>query len=114
MDLPFVRREGLFQWAVIPSCRTGEVDESRADESSRCLAAKTHRARTNSHLNAMPDSEAAAVVHRRLHINAEYIKRWPELTSDAPDKLRGADVSSCEHCTIHSQRYPRATQRQTL
>ena len=100
MDLPFVRCEGLFQWAVIPSCRTGEVDDSRADESSRCLAAKIHRARTNSHLNTMPASEAAAVLHRRLHINAEYLKRLPELTSDAPDKLRSADISSCEHCTI--------------
>ena len=100
MDLPFVRREGLFQWAVLPICRTGDGNAARSDESAQCLAAKIHRARATSHLSALPATEIADVMHRRLHINAEYLKRLPKITADAPKGLEHADVSSCEHCVI--------------
>ena len=98
LDLPFQRREGLFQWPVIPACRVNPEDASRSGQEARCLAAKIHRAKANSHITSLPAKEAAAAIHRRLHINAEYLKRLPELTSDAPSCLKTADVPSCAHC----------------
>ena len=99
MDLPFTRREGLFQWAVLPTKRAGDDSLCRTDETSRCLQARIHRARTTSHIAALPPAEAAAAIHRRLHINNEYLKRLPTVTSDAPPNLKRAENHSCEHCT---------------
>ena len=98
LDLPFQRRDGLFQWAVIPACRADVNHGARDAEASRCMAAKIHRARATSHISSLPASEAAAAVHRRLHVNEKYLKRLPDITSDAPSSLKTADVPSCPHC----------------
>ena len=98
LDLPFKRRDGLFQWPVIPTLRTGEAPSEPDDRASRCMAAKVHRVKTTSHISALPADEAAAAMNRRLHVNAEYLRRLPELTTDAPKGLKTADIPSCEHC----------------
>ena len=98
LDLPFKRRDGLFQWPVIPTLRTGEAVSEHDDKPARTLAARIHRGKTTSHISALPPSEAAAAMNRRLHVNAEYLRRLPELTTDAPKGLVTADVPSCEHC----------------
>ena len=79
MELPFQRREGLFQWAVLPTRRAGDDTPCRTDETFRCLQARIHRAHATSHITALPPAEASAAIHRRLHINHEYLKPegWP-------------------------------------
>ena len=99
MELPFQRREGLFQWAVLPTRRSSDDTPCRTDETARCLKAHIHRAHATSHITALPPAEASAAVHRRLHINHEYLKRLPSITSDAPQSLKKAEPHSCEHCT---------------
>ena len=41
---------------------------------------------------------AGTVVHRRLHIGQELIRKLPELTADAPSNLKGGRTHSCPHC----------------
>ena len=99
MELPFSRHEGLFQWAVIPAAqlRSGANETIRMPSFS--MMSSIHRARTTSHVQALPADAAAAALHRRLHVNHEYLRRLPDFTSDAPKSLKKAGEHSCEHCT---------------
>jgi transposase InsO family protein len=58
-----------------------------------------HRAKTTSHVEALGSDHAAAVMHRRLHVNPHKLRALPSLTSDAPECLAKSKPLSCAHCT---------------
>ena len=67
----------------------------------------THSARAHSHINALPSDAAAAVMHRRLHISAERMRRLVRNTADAPASVARAGHTQCDDCvTANATRLP--------
>ena len=57
------------------------------------------RPHTSSHISALPPDEAAAFMHRRLHLGADIIQRLPSMCRDAPEVLaRATKGIPCAHC----------------
>ena len=124
LTLPFRRGSGLFLWSVAilapdtqkaqPSHTVGSDPHRRAARSKRpsqkpgrhgtcsggacALKSGLHAAGSTSHVSALPADHAAAVLHRRLHVSLEYIRRLAEHSHDAPAHLASAAHLTCRHC----------------
>ena len=55
-------------------------------------------AHATSHIEALSPDEIASVLHRRLHISLDRIRRLASCTSDAPRALHKASHHHCDHC----------------
>ena len=67
-------------------------------EHNIALLGTAHRPKTKSHINALPPDQAAAAMHRRLHINPHKLRSLPDITADAPASLSKSSPTSCPHC----------------
>ena len=67
---------------------------------------------TTSHLEKLPADDLAAVLHRRLHLGADILRRLPERTSDVPQHLAASRGVACEHCAAaNSTKVPHSSSR---
>ena len=123
LTLPFRRESGLFLWSVAilapdvlksrSSRQASEPETRRRAARSRrpaqkpnrnCLGSTcslksgVHAAGATSHVSALPADHAAAVLHRRLHVSLEYIRRLADHSHDAPAHLSSAAHLTCQHC----------------
>ena len=57
-----------------------------------------HAAGAHSHVRTLPADDVAAILHRRLHLGLNLLKRLGGRTSDAPSPLASAAEVTCPHC----------------
>ena len=77
------------------------VDEKLHDKPSappRKLA--IHSSHATSHVAALPPDEAAQLLHQRLHVGVDKIRRLSAAAADVPPCVAKARVVTCEHCAI--------------
>ena len=70
----------------------------------------THSARAHSHIDALPSDAAAALLHRRLHISVDRMRRLAHSTANAPACLAKAGHAHCDDCvTANATRLPHSS-----
>ena len=116
LDLPFVRKELLFKWAFVPTQRhsalgnhkpTGAKVGEIASTAARAFKATIHRPNSTSFFTALPPGEMLELLHRRLHIGYDTIRRLATTSSDVPTSISKAHAPDCEHCkTANATRVP--------
>ena len=108
LQLPFSRDDGLFRWTV------GIVSGSDAQRTTpppaggvRALKSGIHSAGSRSHVHALPADDAAAVLHRRLHVSLDHLRRLGDHSADAPEHIAAARQLTCPICAeANSTRLP--------
>jgi len=102
VSLPFSRRGKLFQWAVLPIASTSRSAHGLGglpDETTRSLKAATiHSPASSSHVATLPPDQMIDVLHRRLHIGFDTLRRLGTLAADIPENIRSGKTESCPHC----------------
>ena len=73
-----------------------ELGDISTPVGARALAA--HNAHAHSHIKKLPPNALAQLMHNRLHLSLEKIKRLPHNTTDAPQTLALATHIDCEAC----------------
>ena len=108
LHLPFNRDAGLYRWTV------GIVHSAEATKTTppttggvRGLKSGIHSAGSRSHVHALPADDAAAVLHRRLHVSLDHLRRLGDHSADAPEHLAAARHLTCPVCAeANSTRLP--------
>ena len=99
--LPFQYEDGVYLWRVGATARASHLGADAAPL-PQALAGRdtsgTHGAHATSHIEALSPDEIASVLHRRLHISLDRIRRLATCTSDAPRALHKASHHHCDHC----------------
>ena len=99
--LPFRYEDGVYLWKVGATARAKHLGAGTAPL-PQALAGRdtsgTHGAHATSHIEALSPDEIASVLHRRLHISLDRIRRLAACTSDAPRALHKASHHHCDHC----------------
>ena len=99
IDIPFARRENLYQFAILPLLRHSPSAGDHFDrDTGRALKTTLHRPRSVDHVSALPPDEALALIHRRLHVGFDLIRRLSSFAADVPQNIRTGRAESCEHC----------------
>lgn len=74
-------------------------------------ATGVHGAHASSHLEALSPNELAAVLHRRLHVSLNRIRRLVTVAADVPSNAARADRMPCDACAeANSTRVPHSGQ----
>ena len=110
LQLPFQRSGGLYRWnvGIVSSADASRTAPSPPD-AGRTLALKSgvHAANSKSHVHALPADDAAAVLHRRLHVSLDHLRRLGERSADAPEHIAAARSLTCPVCAeANSTRLP--------
>ena len=96
LRIPFERRDKLFQLWVMP---IGQLPEARATEAqARVLKTSVHGPKAVSHVAALPPDQLLGLLHRRLHIGFEHLRRLGQLAADVPPNIVKGIAHACEHC----------------
>ena len=99
LSLPFVRRGKLFQWSILPLAAAGGQSNSLAETTARALKAATiHSPASSSHVASLPPDQMIEVLHRRLHLGFDLLRRLGDLAADIPTNVRSGKAHSCTHC----------------
>ena len=99
MDLPFVRLDNLYRWAIVPVNRDPRLQQVTACASrERALKATIHRPKSTSFFNALPPNEQLEMLHRRLHVSHKLIKRLADSASDVPNSIKKGMAHDCDSC----------------
>ena len=116
LDLPFVRKELLYKWAIVPTQRHQALKEAKvaspkgngiAPAAARAFKATIHRPNSTSFFTALPPGEMLELLHRRLHIGYDTIRKLGTTSSDVPMSIVKAHAPDCEHCkTANATRVP--------
>ena len=98
--IPFIRKDGLYilEAAGIRHSLAAPGDSSKSKSTVRALLTRPHSAHASSFLANLPPDQAAELLHRRLHIGAERIRRLPRYSADIPENVASAVPSTCAHC----------------
>ncbi|MGZ0213958.1 MAG: hypothetical protein ACKVI4_15900, partial [Actinomycetales bacterium] len=102
LELPFERRDKLFYWDVTTLAgmaadgTTARTMDSMHD--ARAMKATMHAPKTASHVAALPPDTMLEVMHRRLHLGHDLLRRLGEVAADVPANISRGFASSCEHC----------------
>ena len=89
MDLPFARKDNLYRWAVIPANRNAKLANSPLVKTNeRALKATIHRPKSTSFFNALPPNEQLELLHRRLHVGFNLLRRLGDF-ADLTKESRG-------------------------
>lgn len=102
---PFRRANGLYRWTVAV---IDLLPPSSQPASARRLANGLHASGSTSHLSSLPADSLASLLHRRLHVGVDCLRRLGELASDVPAHIQGASTAvNCTHCAAaNSTRRP--------
>eukprot|EP00965_Chrysotila_dentata_P156243 5162178-Pleurochrysis_carterae.AAC.1 len=58
-----------------------------------------HASRSHHHISVMSPRDAAACLHRRLHLGETRLRQLPSLTADAPSSLASSRFGGCAACS---------------
>ncbi len=85
---------------TVPAAHSGTTgaDTASSDGHARGLKSGIHGARSTSHLHAMPADTVAAVLHRRMHVSLDHLKRLGARSADAPKHVAAATNLTCVTC----------------
>ena len=101
LDIPFVRKDHLYKLAIVPINRNAALSESpHLSTTQRALKATIHRSKSTSFFNAMPPDEQLEMLHRRLHIGYNLIRKLGYAAADIPETIKKGRAHDCEHCKI--------------
>ena len=108
MDLPFSRKDNLYRWALIPVNRDDVLSKSNLVKTSeRALKATIHRPKSTSFFNALPPDEQLEMLHRRLHVGFNLIRRLGSFAADIPVSIKKGKAHDCDACkTANATRVP--------
>ena len=107
LTLPFGRHRGLYMWNVAvappkapspPAVQAPRECFGRTCSLGRALKSGIHAASSHSHVRTLPADDVAAVLHRRLHVGLNLLKRLGGRSSDAPSHVASATEVTCPHC----------------
>ena len=103
LTLPFGRHRGLYMWdvavAVAKACtHTASMRGHSHAPLDSALKSGIHAAGAHSHVRTLPADDVAAILHRRLHLGLDLLKRLGGRTEDAPSHLASAAEVTCPHC----------------
>ena len=99
LSLPFIRRGKLFQWSILPLAAAGGRSNSLTETTARALKAATiHSPASSSHVASLPPDQMIEVLHRRLHLGFDLLRRLGDLAADIPTNVRSGKAHSCTHC----------------
>ena len=92
---------------------TDSIAKIKAERAAAALSGNgTHSSRSISHVYSLTPDQAAAVMHRRLHISLERLKRLVHTTADAPNSLSTATHAHCDDCIeANAKRLPHRSKR---
>lgn len=98
LRVPFRRTGGLFRLhaATVDFDSTDHIDSQRGV--ALRLKQGLHAPTSTAHVSSLPADVLASLLHRRLHIGSQYIRRLGRLTTDVPDHIASASDVGCEHC----------------
>ena len=99
LDIPFERKEHLYKWAFIPTSQHASLEGAKSSE-PRALKATIHRPNSTSFFGALPPNEALEVLHRRLHVGYDLIRKLGRTSCDIPANISKAQALDCTHCKI--------------
>ena len=68
------------------------------DGQARMLKSGIHSASSTSHVNALPADDIAAVMHRRLHVSLDHLRRLGSVAADVPAHIANATKLTCAAC----------------
>ena len=103
LDLPFERRELLYKWAIVPTRQhlgQGNPSTDSARPASQAFKATIHRPQSTSFFNALPPSEALELLHRRLHVGYDLIRKLGQTSQDVPSNIVKGLAHDCPHCKV--------------
>ena len=101
LDLPFTRKDHLYKMAIVPTQRnTDLVKAPPLSATQRALKATIHRSKSTSFFNALPPDEQLEMLHRRLHVGYNLIRRLSYTSADIPESIKKGKAHDCEHCKI--------------
>ena len=99
MDLPFSRKDNLYRWAIVPVNHDSRLRHPSAGKyGERALKATIHRPKSTSFFNALPPNEQLDMLHRRLHVGYNLIRRLADSASDVPASIKKGMAHDCEAC----------------
>jgi len=103
MDLPFKRVDNLYRWAIVPINRDPRLAQAIAGADKtiageRALKATIHRPHSTSFFHALPPNEQLEMLHRRLHVGYNLIKRLADAAADVPASIKKGFAHDCEAC----------------
>ena len=100
LTLPFGSHRGLYMWDVAVAKVAPPAAKAPAHSHSlrHGLKSGIHAAGAHSHVRTLPADDVAAILHRRLHLGLNLLKRLGGRTSDAPSHLASAAEVTCPHC----------------
>ena len=76
-------------------------------ESTATAAEQVHASRSTAFIDAMPADDAVALLHRRLHVNQDTIRKLALHTADVPSKVASGRTHSCDAClTANAAKLP--------
>mmetsp|Transcript_32844 Transcript_32844/g.79785 ORF Transcript_32844/g.79785 Transcript_32844/m.79785 type:complete len:1719 (+) Transcript_32844:1464-6620(+) len=104
---PFRRVNGSFVWEVgvllreLPESMGAAHVARHPRDGSRPYDYKgeIHAPSAQSHIHALSANGVAAILHRRLHVGIEHIRRLSRFSIDAPAHVASASRLSCEGCS---------------
>ena len=76
------------------------LDASGGSTTPRALKATIHRPRSTSFFTALPPDEQLEMLHRRLHIGYDLIRKLGSFTADIPKSIAKGKAHDCEHCKL--------------
>ena len=109
LQLPFSRDGGLYRWTVgvVKSTNAPSMEPPPATGNALGLKSGIHSAGSRSHVHALPADDAAAVLHRRLHVSLDHLRRLSDHSADAPEHVAAARHLTCPICAeANSTRLP--------
>ena len=95
--LPFERRDKLYQWRILPTARLGHSD-LHSSTVHALKAATIHAPTVSSHVASLPPDRIIDVLHRRLHIGFDVLRKMGDMARDVPGSIAQGKAHSCEHC----------------
>ena len=103
LDLPFKRVDNLYRWAIVPINRDPRLAQAIAGADKtiageRALKATIHRPHSTSFFNALPPNEQLEMLHRRLHVGHNLIKRLADAAADVPASIKKGFAHDCQSC----------------
>ena len=109
LQLPFSRDGGLYRWTVgvVKGTNAPSMEPPPATGNALGLKSGIHSAGSRSHVHALPADDAAAVLHRRLHVSLDHLRRLSDHSADAPEHVAAARHLTCPICAeANSTRLP--------
>ena len=108
LSVPFRRQNGLYRIQLGIVAGSGAAAKAGASPDAR--ASSVRAATSTSHVHALPADDLASVLHRRLHVSLDHLRRLALTSADAPPQVARAAHIACPTCAeANAKKLPHAS-----